>query len=155
MKSTIFLISMSVTLLSSAAPSFAAGPMDTAAKPKVAFACRNASPVDGTEISITIVLQGTDYMATLVGASSPGPYKADRVLLSPADALRMPGVSHILRTLGLSSGQWATVTQAVVFTVGNFDDDMAGVRSVSFLDAQNTVVGSGMFFGWGGPFACL
>jgi hypothetical protein len=155
MKSAIFLFSWGCILLNSTATSLAAEPTEALGRPKTAFACRNASPVDGTEISISIVLQGTNYMATLVGASDPGPFKADRVLLSPPDALRMPGVSQILRTLGLSTGQWATVTQAAVYTVGNFDDDMAGVRSVSFLDAQGNVVGSGMFFGWGGPFACL
>lgn len=55
----------------------------------------------------------------------------------------------------LSREEFDRLDHVIIYTVGNFDDDLAGVRGAVFVGNDGSVKGSGMFFGWAGAQACL
>lgn len=121
------------------------------------FDCNASVQIDATTsepIGISVVAQGSDYFAYLIGATQTGPLKTLKQVLPLQDALTVAGVRDILSTTSLTSIDIAKVTSVIIYTEGNFDDDAAGVRKAEFVDAQNVVLANGMFFGWAGPFAC-
>lgn len=121
------------------------------------FNCNASVQIDATTsepIGLSVVSQGADYFAYLIGATQPGPLMTVKQVLPYQDAMKVGGVREILATASLTSVNISKITSVVIYTEGNFDDDAAGVRAAEFVDAQNTALTKGMFFGWAGPFAC-
>jgi hypothetical protein len=127
----------------------------------VVFDCKAEIRIDinetqeiGMTVESTVESRGTDYVAHLIGATQPGPFATSKQVLVFHDGIRVGGIRAILSKVSLSSAERLQITSVVIYTQGNFDDDLAGVRGVEFVDAQNGVLARGMFFGWGGPVAC-
>jgi hypothetical protein len=99
----------------------------------------------------TIRFEDELLLSQLTGSSDNSLIETMKETLTSAEAVQVGGVVQIMNTLGLSQNDFS---QAVIYTAGNFDDDVAGVRGVEFQDANGHKVNSGMFFGWAGPMGC-
>jgi hypothetical protein len=123
----------------------------------VVFDCRAEIEIDPTDIQklgMTVEQQGADYVSYLVGTSEAGALETKKQVATYADGLLVAGVREILAETSLSAANRTKISSVVIYTQGNFEDDAAGVRGVAFLDAQDGVLATGMFFGWAGPYAC-
>lgn len=123
----------------------------------VVFDCQAEIRVDINEsekIGMTVEDQGTQFVAHLIGATDPGPFQATKEVKTLQDAMNVGGVGEILNSVILSPTDQMRVSSAVIYTQGQFDDDLAGVRGVEFTDSQGAVVAKGMYFGWAGPVSC-
>lgn len=119
----------------------------------VVFSCQNKLQSTLVEMNVTKAKNG--FEATLIGSTFSGPQNADFIVATPSDALNVPGVREIITTLKITKAEWQNVSEVEVYTVGNFEDDGAGVRGVNFLNRSGNTLKKGMFFGWAGPIQCL
>lgn len=105
-------------------------------------------------LGVTIVEQGNELLSFYIGSNDPGPVLTEKQEMSFQDSLKVNLVEQILEATGLSESHIRNIEIVEIYTSGNVDDDLAGVRSAVFLDAKGKVLASGMFFGWGGPHKC-
>lgn len=135
---------------------FSAGAVHAEASSEV-FKCYSTLSMDGANamtLGVSIVEQGNELRSFYIGSNEPGPVVTEKQVMSLQDSLAVGLVDQILKATGLTKSQIQEIQSVEIYTSGNVDDDLAGVRSAAFLGAKGEVLASGMFFGWGGPHKC-
>ena len=117
------------------------------------FDCQNE--FENTKFGMSVIQENQTLKAYWFGTGVIGPSEVTLEVLSKNEALKASGVSNILAVLKLTPTQWSKVQTVEVYTSGNFDDDLAGVKGINLLTKNNKLVNKGMFFGWAGPQKCL
>lgn len=117
------------------------------------FDCHNQ--FEDSAFGMTVILEGQTLKSYLFGTGVVGASPVVLERLTKNEASKDGSVSMIVSHLRLTPAQWAKVQSVEVYTSGNFDDDLAGVKGINLLGRDHKIVKKGMFFGWAGPQRCL
>lgn len=107
------------------------------------------------EVGIRVLAKYPGFVSFLTGSGEPGPIATTLQVVALRDSLKIYGVQQILSKTNIPRNTQQRIHSVRIYTAGNFDDDLAGVRAAQFLDRNHKLLGSGMFFGWAGPVKCL
>jgi hypothetical protein len=136
---------------------FSAGAVHASTSSSEVFKCFSTLSMDGTNtmtLGVTIFELGRELQSFYIGSNDPGPVLTEKQVLPFQDSLKLNLIQQILEAVGLTQAQTLAIETVEVFTSGDVDDDLSGVRSARFLNKNAEVLASGMFFGWGGPHKC-
>lgn len=117
------------------------------------FSCKNK--ISNLDFGMNVFETNNVLKAYLTGTGLIGPQDVDVLKVSKAEAMNVTGITQIISKIKMTKIQWSKVETVEIFTTGNFEDDLAGVRGVNFLNLDDNVIKKGMFFGWAGPSKCL
>lgn len=107
------------------------------------------------EVGIKVVVKSSVFDSYLTGSGETGPIATTLEVVSLRDSLKINGIQLILSKADIPRNSHQRIHSVYIYTAGNFDDDLAGVRAAKFLDRTHKLLGSGMIFGWAGPVKCL
>lgn len=123
----------------------------------VVFQCSSQLQLDESEsmtIGISVEQDGSAYNSTFVGSGETGKVGTVKQSVSFLESLNILGIYQILETANLSAQDQSQIAEVEIYTAGNFDDDLAGVRTAQFINKDGQILAKGMFFGWAGAVSC-